>query len=123
MARESVATEADEATDLNAITEWHADIAWDWLAMRGQLPVGVANRLKRVDRMLCGANKLHEMIQADIFGRFDAEDSGANYKPLNGVDRLMLAAAELGRSAEELLEEIRAGDFDLSIAQPKHVSE
>lgn len=113
MASESVATAADEATDLNARTEWHADIVWDLIAMRGQLPVGVVNRLKRVDRILCGANQLNEMIQADIFGRFDAEDSGANYKPLKGIDRLMLAAAELGRSAEEMIEEIRDGAWIL----------
>ncbi len=123
MASESVATAADEATDLNAITEWHADLSWELLAMRGQLPVGVANRLKRVDRILCGANQLNEMIHADMFGRFDAEDSGANYKPLKGVDRLMLAAAELGRSAEGLIEEIRNGDFDLSIERPRRGSE
>lgn len=113
MASESVATAADEATDLNAITEWHADLAWDLIAMREQLPVGVANRLKRVDRILCGVNRLNEMIHADMFGRFDAEDSGANYKPLQGIDRLMLASAELGRSAEELIEEIRAGAWIL----------
>lgn len=91
-----------------AITTLPSEQQW----AESSLPLGVANRLRRVDNCLDAMGAINAMLLRDALGKADKEDSGATFEGLSGADLLGLRIAlqELNERASEMLEEVRTPD-------------
>lgn len=87
-----------------AITVLPSERQW----AESNLPVGVANRLRRVGNCLDALGAINAMLLRDALGKADKEDSGAVYEGLSEADvwGLRIALKELHETAEAKLEEV-----------------
>lgn len=106
-----MATSRIQDSKVQAITEWIGDD--EWKERDGALSIGVWRRLALVDRSVYASNRIAEMLIRDQRGKSDARDNPeVSYQglPACEVEALNLAMLELGKRAEETLEEVRQND-------------
>lgn len=94
-------------------TEWWSDLEWD--ATMDRLPMGVANRLKVVDRSLRASQHLMRMLMDDAIATDRAEAMEIPREGLSPFYResLHVAAIELATRASETLDEIRSNEHGI----------
>lgn len=94
-----------EATQFTPRTEPWSDPLWKETG----LPVGVANRLARVNRCLDAIGCIQDMLIIDSRARTDCEENGEPYQGLSprDIEGLQLGYGELYAVAIECLGQVR----------------